>query len=151
MLLKQMLDMVVQQGIYATDVEAGSVWLLRKDQGMITPVAALGPKAAGITGFWLKAGEGIVGRVIAENQEIVLEEVKEDPAWAFYFDNFSGFHSSSVLCVPLLRGDTPVGALQLLNKRGGRFTEGDLILARSLAREALAVIQRGHLMDVAEG
>lgn len=144
MFFERTIEEILQQGIEATGAEAGSIWLLQEKRGIIRPVAALGPQAAGMTGLWLKAGEGIVGRVISDNQEILLEDVIQDPAWAVYFDNFSGFNTRSVLCVPLLKGETPIGALQLLNKRDGGFTDDELVLARALAAEAAQVVETGE-------
>lgn len=143
----QTLEMIIQRGIDATGAEAGSIWRLEERRRIVSPVAALGPNAAGLAGLRLQAGEGIVGRVIRDNEEILLEDVIQNPAWALYFDNFSGFNTRSVLCVPLLRLGTPVGALQLLNKRDGCFTDDDLELARHLAGEAVALLEAGSLID----
>lgn len=144
------IEEILQQGIASTGAEAGSIWLLREGREgreIISPVAVLGPNAAGMAGLWLKAGEGIVGRVIAENVEILLEDVIQDPAWAVYFDNFSGFNTRSVLCVPLVQGATPIGALQLLNKESGPFSFEDMELARALAGEAVSAIEMSGLME----
>lgn len=146
-LVKQLIETIVRQAIAATDAEAGTVWLVHSDRAVIYPAAAFGPNSKEITDFCLKPGEGIVGRAIGGRQEILLDEASEDPAWAFYFDTFSGFRTGSVLCVPLYQGETPVGALQLLNKRGGHFTREDLVLARGLAREVVALIKRGPVND----
>jgi GAF domain-containing protein len=82
----------------------------------------------------IKAGQGISGWVAENDRPQIVNQVDEDPRHSNHISDEVGYHPKSVLCVPL-RWEEGAGALQLLNKSGGRapFIDDDLKMATVIA------------------
>jgi signal transduction histidine kinase len=75
----------------------------------------------------LQIGEGIAGWVAQTEQPLICADPYEDPRFSRQFDKKSGFHTRSILCVPLKSQDRLVGVLEVLNKQdASTFTDDDL-------------------------
>ena len=60
-----------------------------------------------------------------------------DPRFDRSVDLQSGYHTRSVLCVPVKSYGTVVGVIQLINKTEGAFTDDDVTLAKLMAAQVL--------------
>lgn len=118
------------------NAEGGALFLLDDDGSHLTCRACFGP--VDITGLRLKAGQGIVGRVVAGNQGEVVRDVSKDPSFQGAVDEKTGFRTRSILCAPMSVKDTRIGAIEMVNKRGGDglFTEADLHMLAALSTSA---------------
>ncbi len=92
----------------------------------------------------LRRGEGIAGRVFERGEAEVVEGVGLDGRFVG-----SRRHVRSLLCVPLMIGGTPIGVINITNKREGFFTLGDLELMTALGCQAAAAIERTRLVELA--
>lgn len=100
--------------------------------------------------LWIKAGTGvgereisvpmehsIVGRVIATGQPVVEGGLESRAGAHRSVDEETGFVTRNVVCVPILsiERNEVVGAVQVLNRRGGDFTAEDLAIAQQVAEQ----------------
>ena len=129
------------------DAEAASLFLLEDDR--LVCRACFGP--VDIKGIELAPDRGIVGRSIAENTCQIVRDAESDPDFSGGIDAGTGFRSRSILCAPLSVNARRVGAIELLNKRGGdgRFTEHDGNVLQVLATSAALAIINAQLTVVA--
>src|SRR5213594_1658476 len=75
----------------------------------------------------LPIGKGLAGTVAATGEPVILHDAYEDPRFDRSSDQRTGYHTRSMLCVPIKnRGQRVVGVLQLLNKMSGAFGARDL-------------------------
>jgi sigma-B regulation protein RsbU (phosphoserine phosphatase) len=75
----------------------------------------------------LPIGRGLAGTVAETGEPVILHDAYADPRFDRSYDRSSGFHTQSMLCVPIRnRERRVVGVLQLLNKQVGSFGERDL-------------------------
>jgi signal transduction histidine kinase len=125
---------VLARTMRATDAEAASILLADEDTGDLTFRAAVGGEPDRVKKMTIKAGQGISGWVAEHGRPQIVNEVKKDPRHSTHISDEVGYHPKSVLCVPL-RWDDGMGALQLLNKSGGRapFIDDDLKMATVIA------------------
>ena len=102
--------------------------------GDLTFRAAVGGEPDRVKRMKIKAGQGISGWVAENGRPQIVNEVAADPRHSAHISDEVGYHPKSVLCVPL-RWDDGSGALQLLNKSGGRapFIDDDLKMATVIA------------------
>lgn len=123
--------------------EAGSIFLLEREA--LVCRACAGP--VDVLGLELKPGQGIVGQAVTHNSARIVRDVAADPEFAAMVDADTGFVTRSILCVPLAVRGRPLGALELLNKRGGDglFAEGDLELATTVAAAAALAIHNARM------
>jgi signal transduction protein with GAF and PtsI domain len=97
---------------------------------------------------WLKAGTGlreadievpregsVVGQVIASGEPITVSDMQMKSGAHKETDQKTGFVTRNILCVPIKSAERRevTGAFQILNKRGGDFSEDDKSLALELA------------------
>src|SRR5579875_81761 len=67
------------------------------------------------------------------------------------FDVVTGYHTQTILTVPMKTlGSTPIGVLQVLNKREDEFTQEDIALLEIVASLAATVIANARLAKEAE-
>lgn len=114
------------------DAEAVSVFLLDGDSGTLACRACQGP--VDIVGLRVPTGKGIVGRTVANNACQMVRDAYDDPDFVDQVDADTGFVTRSVLCAPLATAQGAIGAIEVINKHGGRlFDEADLTALRLLA------------------
>lgn len=125
--------------------EAGSLWLIEGEGREIVCVACVGPNP--ITGLRLPISEGIVGKSVRENETQTVLDVASDPDFSQKMDEASGFATHSILCSPMRFKDEAIGAIELINKRGGdaRFQLRDAQLLQVLASSAGLAIANARL------
>ena len=116
--------------------EAASLFLRDEASGDLTCQACVGP--VDITGLRVPAGAGIVGRTVADNSVRMVRDARLDPAFGAAIDQRTGFLTRSVLCAPMAVGAARLGAIELINKRGGGglFEVADGRLLSALAGSA---------------
>ncbi len=79
----------------------------------------------------------------------MVRDVSKDPDFAQSVDKDTGFVTKSILCTPLLIQGQCIGALELINKKGGNglFDEQDKHLLTTLASAAALAIHNAHMAD----
>jgi len=81
----------------------------------------------------LKLGEGIAGWVAQHGQPLITENAYQDPRFAKWVDQRTGFETKSMVCLPLISKGRTLGVIELLNTVRGRFSERDIELLAALA------------------
>lgn len=127
------------------EAEAGSLFLLENDGREIVCRACAGP--VDICGLRLAAGHGIVGRSIEENLCQIIRDVRNDPDFEVRVDDSTGFTTRSILCAPISVKGKRIGAIEVLNKKGGDglFGDNDRHLLQVLACSAGLVILNARM------
>ncbi len=126
-------------------VEAGSLVLVEEETGELVFRKTLSPQQGWITGRTLQPGEGIVGHVVASGRPYLVNDVTNDPLFLPQVDGGAGFDVRAVLCVPLIVRDRVIGAIQLINKLDGAFTEADLDLLQTMAGSVAVAVENAQL------
>jgi diguanylate cyclase (GGDEF)-like protein len=65
----------------------------------------------------LRLGEGIAGRVALEQKPMVVGDVQGSEHFCDRADQLTGFHTESIMCVPLIFGGRSLGVLEVVNPR----------------------------------
>jgi sigma-B regulation protein RsbU (phosphoserine phosphatase) len=125
--------------------EAGSLWVVDPDSADLVCRAQVGP--GDLRGLRLPVSHGILGRSVRENACQLVAEPQKDPSFFRGIDARSHFVTSSLVCAPLGFADRALGAIQLVNKRGGdgRFSEEDRHVLRVLASSAALALANARM------
>jgi sigma-B regulation protein RsbU (phosphoserine phosphatase) len=129
--------------------EGGAIFLLDDAGSELVCHASDGPVT--LTGLRLKKTEGIVGRSVRTNTCEIVRDALNDPNFESRVDARTGFTTRSVLCAPLSVQDTCLGAIELVNKKGGNglFGTRDLHLLQAMASSAaLALLNARFAADL---
>ncbi|MEW6668222.1 MAG: ATP-binding protein [Thermodesulfobacteriota bacterium] len=128
------------------DAEASTIYELDEAKNEIFVRLARGEKKEPVRALTLKMGEGVAGFVILTRRPRILQDVTRSKRFSDKFDKITGFRTRSMICVPLLLRDKPIGALQVLNKREGKpFTRHDLELLTGMSQQIAVAIDNAHL------
>jgi sigma-B regulation protein RsbU (phosphoserine phosphatase) len=127
------------------EAEAGSLWLLDLEKSELQCRASVGPNP--ITGISLPMTQGIIGRSIAENTCQCVFDVRNDSAFSNKADEESGMVTRSLLCAPMSFSDQRIGAIELINRRGGDgcFAQEDVYPLQVLASSAALAIANNRM------
>lgn len=97
----------------------------------------------------LQPGEGIAGRALQERATQLVHDVRTAEDFSPRIDNATRFTTRSILCVPVLHLDEPLGVIQVLNPR--HREQFDHIDAKALeifaSLAAVAIARARHLQE----
>jgi phosphoserine phosphatase RsbU/P len=96
----------------------------------------------------IPADQGIVGHCFTTGKSVYVADAYKDPHFNQEVDKKTGFHTGSVLVVPIVAddGDNILGVIQMINKRNpdgsiGQFTKKDEDIIKVLANHVAAFIR----------
>ncbi len=133
----------------ATDVinaEGGSLMLLDEQTNELVFQIAYGAQGETLAQFRIPATEGIAGWVCQHGEPVIANNPQSDPRFSNRVDRQIGFHTRSVLCVPLQIKGRTIGVLEVVNKRSpAGFDEEDKELLLTLASQAAIALENARL------
>lgn len=144
--LRQTLAMALGRIADFMQAEAASMFLVDPASGLIECRLCVGP--VDIAGLKVELGQGIVGRCVAENLTQIVRDAQTDARVNVRVDAETGFVTRSIICVPLTTADGPIGALEVVNRRGGGlFDLTDAVWLETVAAPAALAINNARLAD----
>jgi len=133
------LNMTTQQA----GAERASLFLVDAQRKELWTLVAQGLEQKEIR---LPFGKGLAGWVAESGETIALEDAYADPRFDRSVDKVSGFHTRTMLVMPVKdRSGRIVAVLQLLNKRHGSFTQDDIELLEGISVHAAIALDNARL------
>ena len=145
--LEVTLTIITDHTIRLLDAMAASVVLLDEARSDLWFYTASGGVSDFVRGIRLPAGHGIVGWVIEHGEPALVSNVSQDPRFFGDIDQQTGFTTRSVICIPLQTEQETIGAIEVMNKTTGTFTQEDLRLLSWLATPATIAIENARLFE----
>lgn len=142
---RQGLEFLLDLAMRSIGCEAGSVFIADLGASDLSFAAARGPTAERILALGLKVpmGVGLVGFCAMENVCVAVSDAQKDPRFYRAVSEAVGYETRSLLCAPVAHQGKVLGALEVLNKRGGKaFAEKDLAVLSYLAAQAARFLER---------
>ncbi len=123
--------------------EAG--WLLLTDSSTGDLVFQIGlGKTRAIEPFHLPRGQNLAGKVAMTGQPVLVVDVEQDKRPFKDLEQKVGFAVQSILCVPLILHDHIIGVLEVMSKKGDKFSQNDLELLNSIVPYAAIAIKNAR-------
>ncbi|MFZ5469247.1 MAG: GAF domain-containing protein [Myxococcota bacterium] len=139
---EDLLDRILDKAMTVIGAGAGSIFLSEDDGEALYFRSAKGEKSDHLVSMRLPAGKGIAGHVASSGETVRVADAEDSPHYDKSFAKKLGVPIGAVLCVPIEGENAILGALELLNKKGG-FDEADERLATLLAGQTgRAIIRR---------
>ena len=143
----RLLVRTVQWASRLTDADRASLFLVDPETGELWSRVAEGRNVREIR---VPAGSGVAGWVVQHNETVSVEDPYNDPRFNPEVDQRTGYQTQNLLCAPVrVSGQRVRGALQVINKNSGGFSEEDAGLLRLLATQTglnLENIERSRLV-----
>ncbi len=143
-----LLALVLDSGIELLEAEAGTFMLTIEDTGELEFAVVRGPASGNLLGKRLPIGTGLSGSVAQSGRPSIVHKAAEDKRWFSSVDESSEFHTESLLTVPLLRKNSVLGVLQIINKKNGApFNEEDQQVLTTFAGQAVLAMENARLLE----
>lgn len=121
----------------AVNSENGSILLLDEESDELVFVAVVGLRSKELTDFRIPSGSGIAGWVKTHKKSALVTDVRKDDRWISAVDQSIGFHTRSLMAVPLILDDRVLGVMEVVNSMTeDHFGGTDLALLLLIARLA---------------
>jgi len=127
--------------------EGGALFLLDEGGETLRCHACVGE--TDIVGLTLPSDQGIVGRCVQNDTSEIVRDVQNDPNFYGKFDEKTGYTTLSILCATLSVKGERIGAIELINKRGGDhlFDDSDLNLLNFMSASAALAIHNARMAE----
>lgn len=121
----------------AVESKNGSILLLDEENDELVFVAVVGDRSEELTDFRIPAGSGVAGWVNLHKKAALVPDVRKDDRWISAVDQSIGFHTQSLMAVPLILDNRVLGVMEVVNSRSeDHFNDKDLELLQLVARLA---------------
>ena len=128
---------ILKTALEAVGSENGSILLLDDDTEELVFVAVVGERQKELADFRIPADSGVAGWVRVNKKPTLVQDVRKDNRWISAVDQSIGFHTQSLMAVPLVMGERVLGVMEVVNALSAdHFTEKDLTLLQLTARLA---------------
>jgi len=102
----------------------------------------------GVSEIRIPQGVGVAGSVFGSGVGEIVDDAYRDPRFNPEVDRQTGYRTRSILCAPLRnRADQVIGVTQVLNKRSGRFTAGDMAVLEAISRHAASALEQAQMVE----
>ena len=149
--LQQAIDKLLQAVTEIVNAEGGSVWLWDEEKGRAGWLVCHAVLHHGLRhpmiNLRLSPGEGIAGWVAQNDKSAIVSYAPIDRRFTPNIDARTGFHTTSLLAVPLRVRGSVIGVLEVVNKLDGVFTEDDRSLVETLAASAAIAIDNARMVE----
>lgn len=143
--IEETLDRVMEQIGTIFTPEHWSLLLLDAEHGDLKFVVVEGENSTKLKERILPKNEGVAGWIVSNRRAVIIEDVSKDPRFSDRMDNFTQFHTQSIIGVPLLSGDQVFGVIELINKIDGKpFTSYELKILSTIADFAAIAIEKAY-------
>jgi HD-GYP domain-containing protein (c-di-GMP phosphodiesterase class II) len=126
--LAGLLPLVVREISELLDAERTTIFLVDWEHMELQALFAEGAEKSDLV---IRLKMGIVGWAVLSRREVSIANASDHPYFNPEIDQIHGFKTESIMVAPIITADGEVlGAVELLNKETGVFTDPDLALLR---------------------
>ncbi|CAG0929986.1 two-component system, OmpR family, phosphate regulon sensor histidine kinase PhoR [Thermoflexales bacterium] len=145
--LDELLQIILAAAIELTKTEAASILLLNEGGTELRFAATTGSNRDKLMALRVPVENSLAGTILRSGEPMVFDDVRQDPRHFDGVDKQIAFESRSMLGVPLLMRERPVGVLEALNKLDtSPFGEEDGQVLMTLAAQAAVAIENARLI-----
>jgi signal transduction histidine kinase len=145
--LEELLVRIQSIATALTATEASSILLLPKKTDELYFETATGEAKDKLPHIKVPLEGSIAGEVIKTAQPLVVNDARRDPRHYGLVDDATSFSTRSILAVPLVVKSRVIGAIEVLNKLEGEFTDDDLDILTTMAAHAAVAIENARLFE----
>jgi len=143
--LNAMLSKIVREAATMLRAERATLFLNDEKKNELFSRVAMGDKVGEIR---LPNHLGIAGAVFTSGQTVNIPYAYADLRFNPGFDKRTGFFTRSILCVPIAnKAGKVIGVTQVLNKRGGQFTDEDEARLKAFTAQLAISLENAKLFD----
>jgi len=144
--MAQLLEQIIEMTQNTLEAEAASILLFHDNERELFFETASGPVEKELKSVKVNTQNSIAGQVLHTKKPLIVNDVSKSQYFLKNIDNFTGFVTKSILCVPLVTYHKAIGVLEILNKLdGSNFDESDVHVVVPIATTAAMAIENTRL------
>lgn len=146
--LEELLPIIAEKIRDILHAGACNLWLADADAGDFYAVQQAGEDPTLGEDARCAIGQELAGKAAESGKGLLIENAAEEGLLAARRNGeTANFHLESVMCVPLLKEEEVIGAVEVINKlEGGAFAETDLFFLSSICEQAAVAIHNANLL-----
>lgn len=136
------LDQLLYNVIKVIGASDGSLSRLDETTGELEFLLVQGEVRHRLPGHRISSDVGVAGWVVGEGEPLIVNNPRQDWRFSLQVDEQFTFLTRSILGVPIMSHNKPIGVIQILNKQHGDFTQTDALLVSVLSHAAALVFAK---------
>lgn len=142
-----LLQMIIDVACELTQSETASILLHDSSTGELRFAVTPDNQRATLSQISVPLDSSLAGWIFKNSRPMVIQDASTDPRIYRDVDRILDFQTHSILGVPLIVRDKPIGVLEVLNKnQQANYTEDDLAVLETLASQAAIAIVNARLL-----
>jgi HD-GYP domain-containing protein (c-di-GMP phosphodiesterase class II) len=137
---------IVKAAIRLSSSEGGSL-LLYDYSGNVKYDVVKGKGSKDLKDRTVEKGEGFSGWVIENGKSLISNNPENDDRYNPLIYNETGIDPRSILVSPLIHGKNVIGAIEMVNSKGGKYSAEDEKLLNSLADQAAISVSQCRFLE----
>ena len=143
--IDSLLQKIMEKTSEVMGADRSTLFLVDKAKGQIWSKVAQG---AAMSEIRVPLGAGIAGLVAKTGETVNIPDAYKDPRFNQEVDRRTGYRTRTILCMPMKNRDGDIlGAIQVLNKHQGVFTNEDEELLEAFAAQSAIAVQNALLNE----
>ena len=143
--IDSLLKTIADETTYSLNAERCSVFIIDKETKELWSKVATGIDFKEIR---FPMDKGLAGHVAMTGETVNIKDAYSDYRFNKEIDQQTGYHTRNILCMPIRNMHYEIiGVLQVLNKKGGYFTEYDEKLLVTIGMNAGISIENSRLFE----
>ena len=144
--LERLLKLIAGMASELVDCEDASIILEDQQTGELMFLAAA-RKGEELKDIRVPMEGSIAGTVFKTQDPLIVQDTESDPRHYDGVDRAIAFTTQSILAVPMMFQERPIGVLEGINKRSaGKFSEHDVQILSTLATQAAVAVENARLV-----
>ncbi|MFP4497196.1 MAG: HD-GYP domain-containing protein [Vulcanimicrobiota bacterium] len=146
--LDTLLDNILATAAEITDSVSSSVMLFDKEKNELYFKAVAGEKSYQLKKIRFPADRGIAGYIVKTRENVIIEDVSQDPRHFKGVDEQIEFETRTLAGVPIIWENDVLGVIEAINKKNdNNFTQQDIEYLTILANQAGASIYITNMLE----
>ncbi|MBN1564473.1 MAG: GAF domain-containing sensor histidine kinase [Anaerolineae bacterium] len=147
--LRSLLSIIMDRAAEITGAESASVMLYesRSDELHFVATTSGSRIKDELLNIPVPIDASLAGKILREGKPIVRNDLADDPLHFRDVAAQTGFETRSLLGVPMLYHDEPIGVLEAVNKSAGDWTRTDLRNMLVLASQSAVAIRNAQMVE----
>lgn len=145
--LKDILENILLYARELFNASGGSLLLVDEEGKYLKFEVVHGEGKDKLKGIKIPLNKGIAGYVFSNKTPVISNNTERDPRFFGGVDRITGFKTQKILAVPLIKGNIPIGVIEVVNKiDNSDFNESELELLSIFAEQAVIAINNALLL-----
>ncbi len=143
--MEHLFELIMSETNKIMGTERSTVFLYDENENQLWSLVATG---MGRDKIRMPVERGVAGSVFGTRTPLIINDAYKDKRFDADVDRYSGFRTRNILCIPIInRQRDCIGAIEILNKKTGDFSDEDVELLSSISHYVAVALENSKLYE----